>query len=407
MDERDSPLAGFDSTRRPCLTSDMRSLLRHAALWFTLTLAPNHSLMAQSDSTNWPAVAAKIVERMAVVRGERVLLVGVPGRADALVPALRAAVRAAGATDLGAVADRGTTPVEWATEFTRDLDQRKGDARDQFLGTVDVAVMMPGPVAIDPTYASMQRVLGTGRARTVHFHWIGAYELDGTPLPTTPEVAGFYQRALLDTDYAALAARQRTLETAMRPAVIHVTTPLGTDLRFRIGDRPVTKQDGDASAARATRARNLIDREVELPAGAVRVAPIEESVEGVIAFPPGVWGGERVEGLVLTFARGQITDLRATAGRSAVERELASGGNAARSFREFALGLNPLLAIPTEGRRWIPYYGYGAGVVRLSLGDNTELGGIVKGPYVRWNFFTDVTVTVGSETWVRDGRLVR
>ena len=53
-----------------------------------------------------------------------------------------------------------------------------------------------------------------------------------------------------------------------------------SDLRFRIGDRPVTLQDGDASAARAARGRVLIDREIELPAGVVRVAPLEETVEG-------------------------------------------------------------------------------------------------------------------------------
>ena len=47
-----------------------------------------------------------------------------------------------------------------------------------------------------------------------------------------------------------------------------------------------------------------------------------------------------------------------------------------RSFREFALGMNPLLAMP-ERTPWIPYYGYGAGVVRLSFGDNSELGGTV------------------------------
>jgi leucyl aminopeptidase (aminopeptidase T) len=216
-----------------------------------------------------------------------------------------------------------------------------------------------------------------------------------------------YLHALLETNYAALAAKQRAFEAAMRGQVVHITTPLGTDLRFRIGDRPVTKQDGDASAARAKLARNLIDREVELPAGAVRVAPIESSVEGAIAFPPSEWGGTRVDGLVLTFARGAVTAIRATTGREAVESELAKGGSGARAFRELAVGFNPLLAMPTEGRRWIPYYGYGAGVIRLSLGDNTELGGDVGGGYVRWNFFTDATVAVGSDIWVRDGRLVR
>jgi hypothetical protein len=66
--------------------------------------------------------------------------------------------------------------------------------------------------------------------------------------------------------------------------------------------------------------------------------------------------------------------------------------------------------VPERGP-WIPYYGYGAGVVRLSLGDNSELGGKVTAdgalPYVRWNFFTDLTVTVGAVTWVRNGTLER
>jgi leucyl aminopeptidase (aminopeptidase T) len=363
--------------------------------------------MAQADPTNWRAVAAKIVGQIAPKPGERVLLVGVPGVADPLVPLLREAVRSAGATDLGAVAERAAAPAEWATDFTRELATRGGPARVEYLRTVDAAVMMPGPTPADPVYAAMQDVLRSGHGRTVHFHWAGAYDLNGTLLPTTPDVARVYERALLQTDYAALAAKQRALETAMRANVVHITTPLGTDLTFRIGDRPVTKQDGDASAARAKLARNLIDREVELPAGAIRVAPLEESVEGTIAFPPTVWGGQAVERLVLTFRRGQVTDVRATTGRDAVERELAQGGAAARSFREFALGLNPLLAVPADGHRWIPYYGYGAGVIRLSLGDNSELGGSVRGGYVRWNFFTDATVKLGSETWVEGGRLVR
>jgi hypothetical protein len=71
-----------------------------------------------------------------------------------------------------------------------------------------------------------------------------------------------------------------------------------------------------------------------------------------------------------------------------------------------ALGFHPLLAVPEENP-WIPYYGYGAGVVRLSLGDNSELGGRVTGGYVRWNFFVDTTLTVAGEVWVRDGTLVR
>jgi hypothetical protein len=192
----------------------------------------------------------------------------------------------------------------------------------------------------------------------------------------------------------------------MRGATVRVTTPAGTDLSFRIGDRPVTRQDGDASAARAETGRNLIDREVELPAGAVRVAPIEQSVNGTIVFPPSVWNGQRTEGLSLTFQEGVMVSLEASMGADAARAEIEAAGDAGRAFREFALGFNPLLAIPSGGERWIPYYGYGAGVVRLSLGDNTELGGAVGGGYVRWNFFVDATVTVDGEVWVEGGQML-
>jgi hypothetical protein len=157
---------------------------------------------------------------------------------------------------------------------------------------------------------------------------------------------------------------------------------------------------------RTRKARNLIDREVELPAGAIRVAPLEESVEGTIAFPDATWNNQKVEGLVLTFKKGKVTDIKASVGAEAVKAELDQAGDAGYSFRELALGFNPLLAIPSD-KAWIPYYGYGSGVVRLSLGDNSELGGKVTGGYVRWNLFTDATVMVGKETWVLNGKLIK
>jgi hypothetical protein len=77
---------------------------------------------------------------------------------------------------------------------------------------------------------------------------------------------------------------------------------------------------------------------------------------------------------------------------------------AASRFREFCLGFNPKLVVPA-GESSLPYYGYGAGVVRMSLGDNTELGGNVRGGVVRWLFFPDATVRVGSSVIVLDGKL--
>lgn len=370
-----------------------------------LTTATPDSLCAQ-QGVDTAVVATALVSRMRLQPGERVLLVAVRGRSDALIPALRQRVVAAGATDLGVLAAVGEPDPSWTTGFTRGAP-KDAPGLASYLATVDLAVMMPGATVQAPAYAAMQDVLRTGKGRTIHFHWEGAYSLDGSMLPVTPERGSLYERVLRDTDYAALAAMQSDFERAVRGVPVHVSTPSGTDLTFQVGDRPVTRQDGDASAGRARSARNLIDREVELPAGAIRVAPIEESVNGQIAFPPGMWAGERVEGLVMRFTAGRVTGWSARTGSEAVERELAQAGDGGRSFREFALGFNPLLAIPASGERWIPYYGYGAGVVRLSLGDNTELGGRVGGGYVRWNFFTDATVAVGGMTWVSGGTMTR
>jgi hypothetical protein len=345
-----------------------------------------------------------LLDRLDLQAGERVLLVAAPGRFDPLVGLLRDGVARAGAVDLGAWAVESAAPQEWSTDFTRGLDGLEGEALVAALAGVDAGLMLPGAVPAHPVYAALQEVLRGGHGRTVHFHWAGAYALDGTLMDMNATRDALYQDVLARTDYAALAASQRRFEDSLRGADVRVTTPAGTDLTFRVGDRPVTRQDGDASAARAASARNLIDREVELPAGAIRVAPVEASVQGRIVFPPSDWQGTRVEGLTLTFAGGVVTDVAAAAGLAAALAEMDAAGPAGRAFREFALGFNPLLAIP-ETDPWIPYYGYGAGVVRLSLGDNTELGGNVGGGYVRWNFFTDATVTVDGVAWVVEGRL--
>ena len=370
---------------------------------------------------DFEALSASILARMDLQPGERVLLVGEGGsRWDAIVPLLRAGVRAAGGVDLGAVDVRGAmlavggpvagadSPSDRPAEFAASL----GTAPERWaepLATVDVAVKLPGAAA-DPTldgdvYRALQDVLRGGRGRTVHFHWAGATSLEMEELAVDDRVDRLYQTAVQDTDYAALADALATFEAALRSGVVRVTTPAGTDISFEVGDRPVTRQDGDASAARAQRARNLIDREVELPAGAARVLPVLETVAGRIAFPPAQWGGERAEGVVLRFEGGRVVEVEADAGRDGVLREMEEAGEAGRTFRELGVGFNPLLAIP-EGEGWIPYYGYGDAVVRLSLGDNTELGGSVGGGYVRWNFFADATVTVGDEVWVEGGRLV-
>jgi leucyl aminopeptidase (aminopeptidase T) len=367
---------------------------------------------------DYNAMAKRLVQQLALEPGERVLSIAHPGTFADLMPHIRYEVMRAGGIDLGVV-DVLAEPVPESFDpavLVKGARAARPHYKDMFRN-VDAAIMMPGANTSHPAYLAMQDWLkddlGEHRGRrTIHFHWVeagSAYPIAGQPLPPRFEIDRLYQRALVQTDYKALAELQRKFAAALKSGDVHITSPGGTDLRFRAGDRPVNLQDGDASKARAARGVVLIDKEIELPAGAIRVAPLEDTVEGTVAFPPSQWAGRPVEGLKLRFSKGRIVDVTATSGKEAVEAELQQAGDVARAFREFALGLNPLLAVP-ERNPWIPYYGYGSGVVRLSLGDNSELGGKVvstgAGPaaYVRWNFFTDLTVTVGSTTWVRGGK---
>lgn len=393
--------------------------MRRLVIFAVIPLVFATTLVAQPRLTlDHDAIAKRLIQQLALKPGERVIAIAHPGVFEDLLPYIRYEVMRAGGIDLGVVdVLREPVPEAFAAAvLQKGAREARSSYKDMFRN-VDAAIMMPGANTSHPAYLAMQDWLKDdltahrGR-RTIHFHWIengSAYPLAGQPLPSRPEMDSFYQRALLQTDYRSLGDNERRFADALKTGDVHITSAGGTDLRFRCGDRPANLQDGDASAARTALGKVLVDHEIELPAGVVRIAPLEETVEGVVAFPPSQWDGRPVDGLRLRFAKGRVVEITAASGKDAVEAEMRKAGDAGRAFREIGLGFNRLLTVPERGP-WIPYYGYGAGVVRLSLGDNSELGGgVTAAPglpaYVRWNFFTDLTVTVGNTVWVRNGTL--
>jgi hypothetical protein len=336
----------------------------------------------------WSDMARRMVSALQVERGERVMLRFDPATMRELEPEVAKQLRAAGAE----VESHPFGPLE---DFARRL------------ASVDIYVWLPaGPTAITPpaqAAALVEWLDARQDRRELHFHWVdGTRDVDGLPAPHRPAYDRVYLDAL-DIDYAAMARQMDAAIARLRANDVRVTTPAGTDLRFRVGDRPFNRQTGDASKANARKGRIRIDRHTELPAGVLRVAPIEESVNGVLVLPAARFGADRVTSARLVIRNGAIVESSAATGARALEAFLASEPGASR-FREFALGFNPRLTIPA-GEQSLPYYGYGAGVVRMSLGDNNELGGAVRGGGIRWLFFPDATVIAGGETLVERGRL--
>jgi len=142
--------------------------------------------------------------------------------------------------------------------------------------------------------------LDAGHGRSVHFHWqSGSYPIDFLGLPAQDVIDRIYLNAL-DVSTTDLARKHARATGLLRSGPVRVTTPEGTDITFEIGDRPFCSQIGDASRARMKSAGIRIDREVELPAGVLRVAPIEASANGSIFLP--VWRPVASKGGICSFA---------------------------------------------------------------------------------------------------------
>jgi len=358
------------------------------AVVLALGLVPITTSARADDPIPYDRLADRIVSALKVEKGERVLLRYDPSTLGPLEAPLRTRLLAKGATV--ETLNYGPAP---------DLADR--------LAKTDIYIWLPagdGAETDADQRALLAKWLDEGRGRQIHFHWVGGtVDADGLKGVHSPAFDRIYVDAL-DIDYARLGAAQDRAISKLRGGPVRVTSPDGTDIRFEVGDRPFNKQDGDASKARMAHARVRVDREIELPAGVIRVAPLEASVNGVIVIPAARFGAERATGIRLELASGKVTSATAKTGEAALQAFLQSAPGATQ-FREFGLGFNPKL-VPPPGSPYLPYYGYGDAVVRLSLGDSSEIGGAVRGGGTRWLFFPNTTVTVGGAPIVTHGRLV-
>ena len=373
-------------------------MLRAAAIVALLAASSQaQSSVANFTPSEYAKMSARILAALRLAPGERVLIPRDPGYFDGLIPLLEAGVRRAKA-------------VPALTEWTRKGARREGAPIAELLNSTDVFLWLPFRTTEREVTPEENRAIARwtdqgGSRRQVHFHWDqGSVLADGLMGPHSAELDRV-MIAALEVNVPAMAAAQRRAEQMLRAGKVRVATKAGTDITFEIRDRPFNRQDGVATGLRMRSAKVRVDREIELPAGVLRVAPIEETANGTIVVPEARFGGKIVKGLRLTFTNGKITSMIANEGLAAVQNELTAAGDAALRFREFGLGFNPKLVAPPSSKI-LPYFAYGAGMVRMSLGDNEELGGAIRGGYRRWFFFPDASVEVNGKFLTDQGRLL-
>ena len=355
---------------------------------------------------DWTRIARLIVhDALRMSSGERVLIHADPAYFPELTEAVRIEVNRAGAVELAVhmLHPPGLERARKALRRREDPELRAMEDRaiGELFGLADVYIWLPTSWAYNA--GQTEEIITRWPGRAVHFHWIMDVSMD----------AGLFRRlselydAALWIDYPALTAHQRRVAAALRNAEIEVTDPRGTRLRFELGGAHFHTGNGDASKAFIdgyARPGSARDREVELPAGAIRTVDVQ-ATEGVLVTPPETFAGRQVGSVRVEFSANRITRVTSEHHGAWVEAAWRTHSGDRDRFGEFNVGVNPKLAVLADLPA-IPYYGYGAGVIRVSLGDNAESGGPYRSSYHQWFFLTDATVRANGRPIVEQGRLV-
>jgi hypothetical protein len=146
------------------------------------------------------------------------------------------------------------------------------------------------------------------------------------------------------------------------------------------------------------------DREEELPAGVLRTTAVVETSGTLVGM---IFSGSKKDSVAVTFRNGRIVKIepRSKAGEAFAKWFDGVTGDRDK-ISEFVIGTNPNLT-PIQPSGFMPYYGYGAGVIRVAIGDNWESGGALRTSDHQdwWLFVTDANLTANGAVVVSDGAM--
>jgi len=207
----------------------------------------------------------------------------------------------------------------------------------------------------------------------------------------------FYYSACLATDDEPVTAWQRQSDQVRRLAdwiqgkqEVHVRGP-GTDIRLNVGERTWIPCVGEHN----------------MPDGEFFTGPVEDSVEGEIAFSfPTTYGGREVAGVKLRFEGGKVVDAGAERGESFLH-EMLDTDEGAKRLGELGIGTNYGIATGTKEILLDEKIG---GTVHMAVGMSYPETGGKNDSAVHWDMICDLrqggSITVDGEELQRDGKFL-
>ncbi len=157
-----------------------------------------------------------------------------------------------------------------------------------------------------------------------------------------------------------------------------------TDLKMKVAGRKWINCDGQAN----------------MPDGEIFTGPIEDSVEGKIAFSfPACYSGREVHGVRLTFKKGKVVKASADKGEDFLHAMLDTD-EGARRVGEFAIGTNYNVQKFTKNTLFDEKIG---GTIHMALGASLPESGGVNESGIHWDIVNDLR---GGGTIYADGKVI-
>jgi aminopeptidase len=234
--------------------------------------------------------------------------------------------------------------------------------------------------------------------------WIGiSFPTEGRASESRMSFGKFEKAVLsaLDVDYQELSAQGKKIISNIGGAkTIHLTSGKGTDLTMDITGRKWLNDDGIMDED------DVANKDVgmNLPAGEVFIAPVEDSANGDAFFDvPTSYYGYSVHSIKWTFKDGRLVDYKAEKGEENFRKIMDMSTGEKDKIAEFAIGTNPnatFIDDITQDEKVV-------GTIHIAIGNN-------KGPAyggkndssLHWDLImTRPTVEVDGRVIMKDGKL--
>lgn len=240
-----------------------------------------------------------------------------------------------------------------------------------------------------------------------HFRSVGLGQTGGIPTMAYAESKGAdYEEMIhmfwksLDVDYNKLSSTGKTITQKLEPnSEVIITSKEGTNLTLRISDIPPRINSGRC-------AENITasgPASVWLPAGEAYACVDPSSASGTVVIPSMDFRGNVVKNLSLTFENGRITNLKADENGELISKslEMSTGDKDVLSIVDIGINPNSQPLKDSDHYSWEM-----AGMVTVSIGNNSWAGGNVVSDNGMIFHLAKATLTIDGKNIVSEGQLV-